>query len=222
EIATSRARFTLSGKILALAHESAFGGRRATAVHQGCPGQSRPAPAPRRGARPHRPALRRQHVRGLLPRARDPRARLEPGRRVGNTDDPLKLQSIIHGLAESGMQVVLPIHPRTRSRLGEEAPPTIKVIDPVGYLDMLALEDAADRIVTDSGGVQKEAYFIGKPCITLRDSTEWTETVEAGWNVLVGADPRRIAEAVSSFQPSGARPGLFGDGHAAEKIVNLL
>ena len=142
--------------------------------------------------------------------------------RAENTDDPLKLQSIIHGLAESGMQVVLPIHPRTRSRLREDAPPTIKVIDPVGYLDMLALEDAADRIVTDSGGVQKEAYFIGKPCITLRDSTEWTETVEAGWNVLVGADPRRIAEAVSSFQPSGARPGLFGDGHAAEKIVKLL
>jgi UDP-N-acetylglucosamine 2-epimerase len=96
------------------------------------------------------------------------------------------------------------------------------VIDPVGYLDMLALEDAAALIVTDSGGVQKEAYFMGKPCVTLRDSTEWTETVEAGWNVLVGSDPGRITEALRTFKPSGDRPALFGDGHAAEKIAGLL
>jgi UDP-N-acetylglucosamine 2-epimerase len=92
----------------------------------------------------------------------------------------------------------------------------------VGYIDMLALEAAAAVIATDSGGVQKEAYFLGKPCVTLRDSTEWTETVEAGWNVLVGADSQRIAEAMRSFRPKAARPNVFGDAHAAEKIAALL
>jgi UDP-N-acetylglucosamine 2-epimerase len=87
---------------------------------------------------------------------------------------------------------------------------------------MLALEAAAAVIATDSGGVQKEAYFLGKPCVTLRDSTEWTETVDAGWNVLVGADSKRIAEAMRTFRPNTARPNLFGHGDAAEKIVSLL
>ena len=101
-------------------------------------------------------------------------------------------------------------------------PARIRVVDPVGYLDMLALEDAAAVIVTDSGGVQKEAYFLGKPCVTLRDRTEWVETVEAGWNTVVGSDAGRIAEAIRSFRPKGKRPDLYGDGHAAEKIAELL
>ena len=142
--------------------------------------------------------------------------------RAENTDDAARLRAIMRGLGESGQQVVMPLHPRTRARLGEDAGPSIRIIDPVGYLDMLALEDAAALIATDSGGVQKEAFFAGKPCVTLRDSTEWTETVEAGWNTLVGADAERIADAVRAFRPSHARPDVFGDGHAAEKMVAAL
>jgi len=84
------------------------------------------------------------------------------------------------------------------------------------------LEENAEAIVTDSGGVQKEAYFAGRPCITLRTTTEWTETVEAGWNVLVGTDSAAIARAMRGFRPEGPRPELFGDGHAAERVVEAL
>lgn len=142
--------------------------------------------------------------------------------RAENTDDGERLHAIIAGLEQSAQDVVLPLHPRTRSRLNQALPKRIRVVEPVGYLDMLALETAAAVIATDSGGVQKEAYFLGKPCITLRDSTEWTETVDAGWNVLVGADSQRIAEAIRNFRPKAARPNLFGDAHAAEKIAALL
>ncbi|HXC79644.1 MAG TPA: UDP-N-acetylglucosamine 2-epimerase (non-hydrolyzing), partial [Candidatus Acidoferrum sp.] len=96
--------------------------------------------------------------------------------RAENADVPERLRSILEGIVLSGLNVVLPLHPRTRARLEGAPPSQIHVIDPVGYLEMLALEEAAALIVTDSGGVQKEAYFLGKPCITLRDSTEWTET----------------------------------------------
>ena len=142
--------------------------------------------------------------------------------RAGNADDPARLAAILEGIDRSGMDVILPLHPRTRARLNEVPPARIRVVEPVGYLDMLALEDAAAVIVTDSGGVQKEAYFLGKPCVTLRDRTEWTETVEAGWNTVVGSDAGRIAEAIRSFRPKGKRPDLYGDGHAAEKIAELL
>jgi UDP-GlcNAc3NAcA epimerase len=142
--------------------------------------------------------------------------------RAENTDDPERLRSILDGIDKSGLEVLLPLHPRTRARLDGPLPTRIHVVDPVGYLEMLALEDAAAVIVTDSGGVQKEAYLFGKPCITLRDSTEWTGTVEAGWNVLVGWDSSQIATAMQTFRPTGKRPPLFGDGHAAEKIAALL
>ena len=105
---------------------------------------------------------------------------------------------------------------------GIVAGPNVLVIGPVGYLDMLVLEENAESIVTDSGGVQKEAYFVRRPCVTVRESTEWTETVSAGWNVLVGADPDAISEAMRSFRPQGDTPSLFGDGHAAERIVEAL
>lgn len=154
---------------------------------------------------------------------------LEPGafalvtvHRAENTDDPDRLRAIVEGLGQSGLDVVIPLHPRTRSRLNDALPRRIHVIEPVGYIDMLALEDSAEVIATDSGGVQKEAYFLAKPCVTLRESTEWTETLEAGWNVLVGADSKKIAEAMRTFRPKGKRPDLFGDGHAAEKISTLL
>jgi UDP-N-acetylglucosamine 2-epimerase len=98
----------------------------------------------------------------------------------------------------------------------------VLVTHPVGYLEMLVLEENAEAIVTDSGGVQKEAYFAGKPCITLRERTEWTETVKAGWNVLVGTDSKAIVDAMCDFRPAGQRPDLFGDGHAAERVVKAL
>ena len=142
--------------------------------------------------------------------------------RAENADDPERLRSILDGIEKSELDVILPLHPRTRARLQGAVPARIRVIDPVGYLDMLALEDAAAVIVTDSGGVQKEAYFLSKPCVTLRDRTEWTETVESGWNAVVDADSERIAEAIRDFRPKGVHPNLYGDGHAAEKIADLL
>jgi UDP-GlcNAc3NAcA epimerase len=142
--------------------------------------------------------------------------------RAENADDPARLAAILEGIDQSGMDVILPMHPRTRARLDGTPPPRIHVIEPVGYLDMLALEEAAAVIVTDSGGVQKEAYFLSKPCVTLRDRTEWTETVEAGWNVAVDADSEKIADAMRNFRPKGVHPNLYGDGHAAEKIAELL
>lgn len=170
-----------------------------------------------------------------IARGRRPAALDEPAFKKGfalatihrpeNTDEPSRLRTIIDGLAGSGLPVLFPVHPRTRAALEAARlpiPSTLKVIEPVGYLDMIALEDAADVIVTDSGGVQKEAYFVGKPCVTVRETTEWPETVDAGWNTLVGANATGLAEAVASFRPKGARPLCFGDGHAAEKILTVL
>ena len=142
--------------------------------------------------------------------------------RAENTDQPERLRSILEGVASSGIQTIFPVHPRTRGVLGAAVPENIRVIDPVGYREMLLLEANADVIVTDSGGVQKEAYFAGRPCVTARHTTEWTETVAAGWNVLVGSDSAAIAEAMRSFRPASARPPIFGDGHAAEKVVEAL
>jgi UDP-N-acetylglucosamine 2-epimerase len=142
--------------------------------------------------------------------------------RAENTDDPERLRAVLAGIEQSGLEVVLPLHPRTRSRLKDDLPSRIRILDPVGYLDMLNLEADAEVIVTDSGGVQKEAYFLAKPCVTLRDTTEWKETIEAGWNVLAGWDTERIAEAMRTFRPKGVHPDLFGDGHAAEKLAELL
>ena len=145
--------------------------------------------------------------------------------RAANVDQPDKLEAILRGVLESGRTTVFPVHPRTQARLrssGLRLDPKLRLIDPVGYLEMLALEESAEAVVTDSGGVQKEAYFAGRPCITVRASTEWVETVDAGWNVLVDTDPQAIAKAMRDFRPAGERPPLFGDGHAAEKVVDAL
>lgn len=145
--------------------------------------------------------------------------------RAENVDQPERLEEILRGVAASGRPTIFPAHPRTKAALqaGGVAPgANTRVIDPVGYLEMLVLEEGAEAVVTDSGGVQKEAYFAGRPCVTLRDTTEWTETVAAGWNVLVGTDPGAIAEAMGSFRPAADRPALFGDGHAAEKVVAAI
>ena len=98
----------------------------------------------------------------------------------------------------------------------------LKLISPVGYLDMLLLEGSASMILTDSGGIQKEAYFLGVPCITLRPETEWVETVEAGWNVLVEPNGEAISRAVTSFQIPDVHPSLYGDGRAGKECVRVL
>jgi len=145
--------------------------------------------------------------------------------RAENVDDPERLRNILDGVAASRLKTVFPVHPRTRAAMvagGIEVDDDIQLVDPVGYLEMQSLEARAEVIVTDSGGVQKEAYFAGRPCITVRDKTEWPETVDSGWNTLAGCDPKAISDAMRSFRPHGERPQLFGDGHAAEHIVEAL
>jgi UDP-GlcNAc3NAcA epimerase len=157
---------------------------------------------------------------------------LEPGRyvlatihRAANTDDPNRLESLVASLGRTSDAVVLPLHPRTRKSLaarGIVAPANVRMVDPVGYGEMVALIASARVVVTDSGGVQKEAYWLAVPCVTLRDETEWIETVETGWNQLVAADPDRIADAIAGAARPSAHPVLYGDGHAAERIVKVI
>ncbi len=144
--------------------------------------------------------------------------------RAENTDDPRRLAAIVQALARSEDPVVFPVHPRTRAALGASAsiPASVRLIDPVGYLDMVRLESAARLIVTDSGGVQKEAYWLGVPCVTVRDETEWVETVNAGWNRLTGADTGAIVAALRDFRPTAPRPALYADGCSADDIVSRL
>lgn len=143
--------------------------------------------------------------------------------RPQNTDDPDNLSAILAAFSEMGEPVVFPVHPRTRQRMAEAGlSASVQFIEPMGYLDMLALERNARLILTDSGGVQKEAYFLGVPCVTLRDETEWVETVEAGWNVLVGANRGRIVEVVKSHVWPQGRLLLFEDGQVSRAIVKLL
>ncbi len=149
--------------------------------------------------------------------------------RAENTDDPARLNAIFDGLARFSehLPVVLPLHPRTRKMLGDTRAmrPGLHIVDPVGYLDMVELERHARLIATDSGGVQKEAYFHKVPCVTLRTETEWVELVEAGWNRLAPpTSAQAIGEALSSALegPTGAWTGLYGDGRAARAIVAEL
>jgi UDP-GlcNAc3NAcA epimerase len=145
--------------------------------------------------------------------------------RANNTDHPERLSDIVEALQLLHESVILPMHPRTRAALmgtDIEVEPPVRIVEPVGYLDMLALERAARVVLTDSGGVQKEAYLLGVPCVTLRDETEWTETLQGGWNVLAGADTERILAAARRARPEGAPAHIFGDGHAAEIMVEAL
>ena len=130
--------------------------------------------------------------------------------------------AVLECLAVVDMPVVFPLHPRTRNRLagwGLALPTNVEARDPVPYTTMLALERDADVILTDSGGVQREAYMWGVPCITLREETEWVETVELGWNALAGVDSNRVREALGRELPAD-RPPVFGDGNAAENIAS--
>ncbi len=145
--------------------------------------------------------------------------------RQENTDDRARLSSIMIGLATSSVPVVLPLHPRTKKclenfdiRLADQ----VLTIDPVGYLDMVMLEKCARLIATDSGGVQKEAYFHRVPCITLREETEWVELVESGWNQLVGANSEAIMEALSGRAMSTSYQHFYGNANASTLVVNQL
>ncbi len=145
--------------------------------------------------------------------------------RPGNTDDPQRLSNILAALGELKEKIIFPAHPRTSqaiAQMGHQLPSTVKLLEPVSYLEMLDLERNARLILTDSGGVQKEAYFFGVPCVTLREETEWVETTDAGWNLLVGASKPRIVRAVQEFRPQGERPQIFGDGKASQKIAQHL
>ena len=142
-----------------------------------------------------------------------------------NTDRTENLRAVLEALSQVGETVIFPVHPRTSKMMHAEelsVSASVRLIEPVGYLDMLQLERNARLILTDSGGVQKEAYFLAVPCVTLRQETEWVETVEAGWNMLVKADRERILESVRGSSAPATHPEVFGDGHAAEKIVHLL
>jgi UDP-GlcNAc3NAcA epimerase len=147
--------------------------------------------------------------------------------RAEDTDDRARLRAIMEGLdgAAAQMPVILPLHPRTKAAMEREniQPQKIKLIDPVGYLDMVALETNAAVIATDSGGVQKEAYFHGVPCVTLREETEWTELVEAGWNRLAPPGKVNIGEVViGAARTRGEDVRPYGEGDAAKQIVERL
>jgi UDP-N-acetylglucosamine 2-epimerase len=172
--------------------------------------------------------------RPIARRKSDPLARLDltPGayalvtvHRAANTDDAARLQQVVQVLNNVPETTVFPAHPRTRKaleRLGAQFAAHVRLIEPVSYFDMMMLEENARLIATDSGGVQREAYFLGIPCLTLRDETEWTETVETGWNKLVGTEPERVLDAWFDFVPPAEHPPIFGDGTAARRIAQIL
>lgn len=167
----------------------------------------------------------------LLPVARErPGYLLVTMHRAENVDDIELLAAWLSSLADLAADhpVIFPVHPRTRAtmeRAGLEPPPGVALVQPVGYLEMVALERSAAAILTDSGGVQKEAYLAGVPCITLRTETEWPETVSAGWNTVLGDRPAELKAALREALAGGrnrVRPDLFGDGRAAGRIVAAL
>ncbi|MEY4576582.1 MAG: hypothetical protein RL701_1285 [Pseudomonadota bacterium] len=145
--------------------------------------------------------------------------------RPHNVDEETRLRTFFRAFAKSPWPVVIPAHPRLQARMHAfviSPPAQVRMIEPVGYLDMLMLERHARMLLTDSGGAQKEAYFFGVPCLTLRAETEWTETVATGWNRIVDADEQLMVSELLCPKVPNERPELFGDGHAAEKIVAIL
>ena len=180
-------------------------------------------------------------VLAMAPRARERSTALadhgvEPGgyllitaHRAGNVDDPERLRLLVDLLLALPRPVVFPVHPRTRARLdaaGEvgarlDAAYGFVTTPPLGYLDLLALAAGARAVMTDSGGLQKEAYLLGVPCVTMRDRTEWVETVEAGWNALVDLDAEAALAAVDR-EPPAERPELYGGGRAGERIRDVV
>jgi UDP-N-acetylglucosamine 2-epimerase (non-hydrolysing)/UDP-GlcNAc3NAcA epimerase len=161
---------------------------------------------------------------------------LEPGEyllvtahRQGNVDQPERLERLVELLEALPLPALLPLHPRTRARLESsglmerlERAPLLKLVRPLGYLDFLTLARHARAVLTDSGGVQKEAYLLGTPCVTMRDTTEWVETLETGWNVLVDLDAGAALAALERPRPAGERPELYGGGRAGERIRDSI
>ncbi len=147
-----------------------------------------------------------------------------------NTDNVTRLRGIVEGFIGLDMIVVLPAHPRLVKQLdvlglmsAVDSAGNLKLIDPVGYIDMLRLEQGARLIITDSGGVQKEAYFNATPCVTVRPSTEWVELVDAGWNILVDAEPAAMGDAVSSMMGSEGRIiASYGEGDASSLVADIV
>jgi UDP-GlcNAc3NAcA epimerase len=145
--------------------------------------------------------------------------------RAENTDVRENLLAILNAIDRLEEAVVFPAHPRTRKLLAElswQPGPHLSLVEPLSYFDALILEKNARLLLTDSGGMQKEAYCLNTPCVTLREQTEWVETVESGWNLLVGADTDRIMAAVRSFRPPAEHPALYGDGKTGQAIVRVL
>lgn len=161
---------------------------------------------------------------------------LEPGgyllvtiHRAAATDTPDALDAMVRVLSSLGRPAIFPVHPRTRAKLQAggrwdalQAVPGLILAPPVGYLDFTSLLMGAEAVVTDSGGVQKEAYFHGVPCVTLRDTTEWVETVEGGFNTLTGMDPAKVQAALAGLSMPAERPPYYGDGHAADAIARAV
>ena len=151
---------------------------------------------------------------------------LATAHRPGNVDDPARLELLVELLLSLDAPVVLPLHPRTRARLQaarllDRLAAGAIVLAPLGYLAFTSLLTRARAVLTDSGGVQKEAYLAGVPCVTLRDTTEWTETVQAGWNVLVDLDAGAARAALERPLPA-QRPALYGDGRAGQRVVRAM
>ncbi|NPE28861.1 UDP-N-acetylglucosamine 2-epimerase (non-hydrolyzing) [Methanococcoides sp. SA1] len=147
--------------------------------------------------------------------------------RPSNTNSMKNLSLIVKAFCNADEMIVFPVHPRTEKYLKQydlwnQLSQYVKIIPPVGYLDMLKLMAHSRKILTDSGGVQKEAYMLGVPCITMRENTEWVETVEDGWNVLVGADYERILKSIRKFQALDTSSDIFGKGTASENICEIL
>jgi len=161
---------------------------------------------------------------------------LEPGgyllvtiHRAAATDTPEALDAMVQVLSSLGRPAIFPVHPRTRAKLQAggrwdalQDVPGLILAPPVGYLDFTSLLMGAQAVVTDSGGVQKEAYFHGVPCVTLRDTTEWVETVEGGFNTLTGMDPAKVQAALADLSMPAERPPYYGDGHAADAIARAV
>ena len=142
-----------------------------------------------------------------------------------NVDSRENLTKIMEALSRLSAEIVFPVHPRTKKMIAEydiKLGKNILSIDPVGHLDFIQLEHNANKIITDSGGIQKEAYMLGVPCITVRPETEWVETVDSGWNKLVGFDPNKLIDAIENFIPSGKHDKIFGEYWCADKMVEVI
>lgn len=149
--------------------------------------------------------------------------------RASNTDDKNSLKSIINTLLASKEKIIMPLHPRTEKFIKKyniyhklKFSNNIIITEPLGYLDILMLEKNAKKIITDSGGIQKEAYFMKIPCITLRNETEWVETVKDKWNILVGSNSEKLSNAIKYFNPKTKQHNYFGNGNTAKNIVSII